>query len=214
MRLLSVLAVGFLTLNAACGGGGGDDDGGTGPGPGPQQTLNEIRPASATLNLNAGSGATIQMTALDAQGATISNPGTYSFSSRSTTIAEVNQQGAVVGISAWTTTIDVSLSRAGVTKQATVSVVVTGSLGLTATVAAGTTSNTFQPQVVAVARTGTVTWTFGSVDHNVFFSGASGAPTNIPTSNNTTASRQFNTAGNFTYDCNLHAGMTGTVIVR
>lgn len=214
MRLLGVLAVGFLTLTASCGGGGGDDDGGTGPGPGPQQTLNEIVPSVTTLTLTAGGGATIQMTARDTQGGTISNPGTFSFTSSASNIAEVNQQGAVVGISAGTARIDISLSRGGVSKTASVNVTVTGSLGLTATVAAGTTSNTFQPQVVAVARTGSVTWSFGSVEHNVFFSGASGAPSNIPNSTNTTASRTFNTAGNFTYDCNLHAGMTGTVIVR
>ncbi|MEW5915237.1 MAG: plastocyanin/azurin family copper-binding protein [Gemmatimonadota bacterium] len=212
MRLLGVLAVGFLTLTTACGGGGGDGDGG--PGPNPQQTLNEIVPSVTTLNLSAGGGATIQMTARDTEGGTISNPGTYSYTSRSTTIAEVNQQGAVVGISAGTTTIDISLSRSGVTKQATVNVIVSGTLGLTASVAAGTTSNTFQPQVVAIARTGTVTWSFGSVEHNVFFSGASGAPSNIPTTSGASISRTFNTAGNFTYDCNLHAGMTGTVIVR
>jgi plastocyanin len=67
---------------------------------------------------------------------------------------------------------------------------------------------------VAIAAGGTVTWTFGSVEHNVNFGGSGGAPSNISTSSNTTAARTFNTAGNFSYDCNLHAGMTGTVIVR
>ncbi len=211
MRLLGVLCAGSLLLTA-CGGGGGDGDGG--PGPTPQQTLNEIRPSVATLALNAGGTATIQMSALDTQGAPISNPGTYSFTSRSATIVEVNQQGAVVGIGAGTSAIDISLTRAGVTKTAVVNVTVSGTLGLSATVAAGTAANTFEPQVVAIARTGTVTWTFGSVQHNVTFSGGGGAPSNIGNSTNTTASRTFNTAGNFAYDCNLHAGMVGTVIVR
>jgi plastocyanin len=211
MRLLGAICAGSLVL-AACGGGGGDGDGG--PGPTPQQTLGEIRAAVPQVNLTAGGTHTIQMTALDTQGAPISNPGTYTFTSRAPNIVEVNTQGAVVAVAAGTTSIDISLSRAGVTKQATVSFTITGTLGLTAQVAAGTTSNTFSPQVVAIARTGTVTWSIGAVEHNVTFSGGGGAPANIPTSTNTTASRQFNTAGNFNYDCNLHAGMVGTVIVR
>ncbi|MGQ0643555.1 MAG: cupredoxin domain-containing protein [Gemmatimonadaceae bacterium] len=208
MRLLGALCAGTLLLTAC----GGSDDGG--PGPTPQQTLGEIRAGTTTLNLTAGGTSTIQMTALDTQGGTISNPGTYTFTSRSATIVEVNQQGAVVGIGAGTSAIDVSLTRGGVTKAAVVNVTVTGSLGLTAQVAAGSTSNTFQPQVVAVARTGSVSWSFGSVNHNVTFSGGGGAPANIPTVNNTSVSRTFNTAGNFPYDCTLHAGMVGTVIVR
>jgi plastocyanin len=211
MRLLGVLAVASLTLTAACGGGGGDDGG---AGPTPQQTLNEIVPSVTSLNLTAGGTATIQMTARDTQGATINNPGTYTFTSANAQVVEVDQQGAVVGIGAGTSSISISLVRNGVTKTATVNVVVTGSLGLSATVAAGSTSNTFEPRVVAIARTGTVTWTFGQVDHNVTFSGASGAPANIATTRQTSVSRTFTAAGNFTYDCNLHAGMVGTVIVR
>ncbi len=211
MRLLGVLGAGFLILTSACGGGGGDGDGG--PGPNPTQTLDRIQPSVTQLQLNAGGTATIQMTALDTQGGTIPNPGPYAFTSSAANIVEVNQQGAVVGIGAGNATINVSLTRGGVTKQANVNVTVTGTLGLSATVAAGG-SNDFQPQVVAIGRTGSVTWTFGAVTHNVNFSGTPGAPANIGNSTNTTASRQFNTAGNFPFDCNLHAGMVGTVIVR
>lgn len=210
MRLIGVLGAGILILTSGCGGGGGDDDGGNGPNP--TQTLNEIRPSVTQLNLTAGGTATITMTALDTQGGTISNPGSYQFTSSATNVVEVSQQGAVVGVSAGTGRIDISLTRSGVTKTAQVNVTVTGTLGLSANVAAGA-SNDFQPAVVAIARTGSVTWSFGAVQHNVNFSG-SGAPANIPNSTNTTASRQFNTAGNFAYDCNLHAGMVGTVIVR
>jgi plastocyanin len=154
------------------------------------------------------------MTALDTQNGTISNPGSYQFTSSATNVVEVSQQGAAVGVGAGTGRIDISLSRGGVTKTAQVNVTVTGTLGLSANVAAGA-SNDFQPQVVAIARTGTVTWSFGTVQHNVQFNGVPGSPANIPNSSpNTTVSRQFNTAGNFPYDCNLHAGMVGTVIVR
>lgn len=210
MRLFRMIGAATLLVATACGGGG--DDGG--PGPTPQQTLDRINPSVTTLALNAGGSSTIAVTALDTQGGTINNPGTFTFSSRAATIADVNAQGTVFGIAAGSTTIDISLTRAGVTKTATVAVTVTGTLGLSATVAAGTASNTFQPQVVGIARTGTVTWSFGAVEHNVIFAGVTGAPTNIGNTTNASVSRTFNTAGNFPYDCNLHAGMTGTVIVR
>ncbi len=212
MRLLGVLGVGSLLLAAACGGGGGDGGGTTNPPP--QQTLDRITPSAATLALTAGQSATITVTALNTQGGTITNPGTFTFQSGSLTVAEVTAQGVVLGIGAGSTTITISLTFGAVTRTATVAVTVTGTLPAAATVAAGTTSNTFQPQVVAIARNGSVTWSFGALEHNVTFSGATGSPANIPNATNTTATRTFATAGNFPYDCTLHAGMTGTVFVR
>ena len=213
MQLLRVLGVGLLAVAAACGGGGGSDDGGT-TNPGGQQTLNEIRPSVTSLSLTAGQSSTITVTALNTSGGTITNAGTPSFSSRSASVAEVNNQGIVFAVAAGTTTIDISLTFGGVTKTASVTVIVTGTLGATATVAAGSASNTFQPQVVGVARGGTVTWSFAALEHNVTFSGGGGAPASIPNTTNSSVSRTFGTAGNFPYDCTLHAGMTGTVIVR
>ena len=210
MRLLSVLGVGALLVASACGGGGGDDGG---AGPGPQQTLGEIRPSPTTIQLNAGQSTTITVQAINTNGGTITNAGTATFTTQSATVAEVNAQGVVFGVSAGTTSIGVSLSFGGVTKTATIPVAVTGTLGTTATVTASSAANTFNPQIVGVSRGGSVTWTFSAVEHNVTFSGG-GAPANIPNTVNASVSRTFGTAGNFPYDCSIHAGMTGTVIVR
>ena len=211
MRLFRMLGAATLVVTTACGGGGGDG----GPGPTPQQTLDRITPSVTTLALSAGATSTIAVSALDTQGAAIANPGTFSFTTSAATVADVTPQGTVIALSAGTSTIGISLSRNGVTKTATVAVTVTGgALSQAAAVAAGTASNTFQPQAVIVARTGTVTWSFGSVEHNVLFSGATGAPANIGNTTNASVSRTFNTAGNFSYDCNLHAGMSGIVYVR
>ena len=88
-------------------------------------------------------------------------------------------------------------------------------LPTTADVVAGSTANTFSPNTVTIAKGGTVTWSIGTRNHNVtFFGGSAGAPTNIPTATNTTASRTFPTAGSFPYNCTLHAGMTGIVVVQ
>jgi plastocyanin len=196
---------------AACGGGG--SDGGT-TNPPPTQTLGEIRPTPANVNLTAGQSTTINVAAINTNGGTISNAGTPTFTTQAANIAEVNAQGVVFGVSAGTTSIAISLSFGGVTKTASVPVVVTGTLGTTATVTASSASNIFQPQIVGVARGGSVTWSFSAVEHNVTFSGGGGAPANIPNTVNASVSRTFGTAGNFPYDCSIHAGMTGTVIVR
>jgi plastocyanin len=83
----------------------------------------------------------------------------------------------------------------------------------TASVTAGTDIR-FSPGEVNIVRGGTVTWTFESVPHNVFFDSTTGAPANIPAVSSTTQSRTFNTDGTFKYDCTLHSGMTGTVQVH
>ncbi len=78
-----------------------------------------------------------------------------------------------------------------------------------------TTANTFTPSNVAIGVGGTVTFAFGDVAHNVFFDNSpAGAPDAIPGTNaNMTAARTFTTAGTFEYDCHIHPGMKGKVIV-
>ncbi|HEU4630987.1 MAG TPA: plastocyanin/azurin family copper-binding protein [Gemmatimonadaceae bacterium] len=90
----------------------------------------------------------------------------------------------------------------------------TGPTGQNATVDA-TPQITFSPATVTIAAGRSVTFRFGSVPHNVFFDAASGAPADIPTpTTNASVTRTFNTAGTFTYDCHVHPGMSGTVIVQ
>lgn len=56
----------------------------------------------------------------------------------------------------------------------------------------------------------------GSVAHNVFFDGApDGAPENITGARiNQSIEVTFGTAGTFVYNCHIHAGMSGTVVVQ
>jgi len=78
-----------------------------------------------------------------------------------------------------------------------------------------TSLNTFTPANVAIGVGGTVTFTFGDVPHNVFFDNSpAGAPDPITGANaNMSMSRTFTTAGTFEYDCHIHPGMKGTVLV-
>ncbi|HEV8496966.1 MAG TPA: plastocyanin/azurin family copper-binding protein [Gemmatimonadaceae bacterium] len=87
---------------------------------------------------------------------------------------------------------------------------------VTAATVQATPSNQFTPNTVTIAVGGTVTVDFGSVAHNVFFDNApAGAPADItaPSSNKSTT-LTFNQAGTFVYDCHIHPGMHGTVVVK
>lgn len=202
--------LGLLAL-VACGGGG--DGGGVTQPPG-GTTLGSIVPSSSAISLAAGQRQTITMQAFSTANQPIQGASGYSYSSGTSTVAVVSTTGVVTGIGAGQSTITVSLTLNGVTKTATVGVTVTGTLPSTATVVAGANSDDFTPNFVAVARTGTVTWTFGERQHNVEFGNVAGAPGSIPNSTpNTSVARQFNTAGSFGYTCTLHANMNGTVLV-
>jgi len=85
---------------------------------------------------------------------------------------------------------------------------------LTATVNA-TPSLAFTPNQISLKKGGTVTFSFGSIAHNVFFDNdPAGAPTNIDGNNsNTSATRTFTTEGVYVYNCHIHPGMRGTVTV-
>ena len=73
---------------------------------------------------------------------------------------------------------------------------------------------TFNPSPLNIVAGGTATFAFGSVGHNVYFDGTTGAPANIPGVNvNTSVTRTFPTPGTYVYTCHIHPGMTGRVIV-
>lgn len=206
----SLLLAGAALLLAACGGGG---DGGGGPTtPPPTATLDNITVTPTTVTLDAGQSQTLTATGRSASGATVGGV-SFSYASSNTGVASVSSSGSVVGVAAGTATITVSGVLGSVTKTATVGVTVSGALPTAVTVVAGASTNDFTPANVAIARGGTVTWTFGALLHNVDFQGTAGAPTSIPNTANASVSRTFNSAGTFSYVCSLHSGMNGTVQV-
>ena len=77
-----------------------------------------------------------------------------------------------------------------------------------------TTANSFTPTTLTVAKGTTVTFTFQAVEHNVTFASTAGAPANIGNTASSGVQRIFASAGTFGYDCTLHSGMRGTVIVN
>lgn len=208
MRVSRQALVLSVVVSMGCGGGG--SDGPTNP-PG-NQTLGSITPSVTTLNTTAGSFTTVGITAHDTQNQVINNVSGVVWTSENPSIAEVDGSGQVFAVSAGSTQITASLTRGGITKTANVTVTVTGALPANATVQAGN-DNLFTPRVVAIARNGAVTWTFGSVAHNVTFGGQN-APASIDATASTSVPRTFTNNGTFAYQCTIHAGMNGTVYVR
>jgi plastocyanin len=78
-----------------------------------------------------------------------------------------------------------------------------------------TPSLAFDPNTVTIKVGGTVTFDFGTVAHNVWFDNQpTGAPANITGTNaNVSKSLTFTTPGTFVYNCHIHPGMHGTVMV-
>ncbi|CAN5698274.1 hypothetical protein BH23GEM1_BH23GEM1_03400 [soil metagenome] len=75
-------------------------------------------------------------------------------------------------------------------------------------------ASSFQPASVTIARNGTVTWNNTSGEtHNVTFT-TTGAPTNISDHASGSNQRTFGTIGTFNYNCTLHGGMNGSVVVQ
>ena len=72
----------------------------------------------------------------------------------------------------------------------------------------------FVPFTTTIDRGGSVVFDFPAEPHNVIFARVTGAPHDIQTTSSRRVSRKFDVAGSFDYDCTLHPGMSGVVVVR
>lgn len=205
LRLLPLVSL--LTV-VACGG----DDTGTDGG---DVTLASVTVSpTGAIALSAGARQQITAAGVGSDGRSVAGT-TFTFSSGTPAVAYVSASGNVIGLAAGMSTITVTGRANDVTRTTTVQVTVNGALSNTASVVAGASTNDFTPNLVAVNRGGAVSWTFPGIQHNVTFATAAGAPAGIGNTGGSAApvARTFATAGVFEYDCTLHAGMTGTVVV-
>lgn len=87
--------------------------------------------------------------------------------------------------------------------------------GTTTTAEVFTPGNTFSPFSITIAVGASVRFNITGVPHNVIFAKTvAGAPADINLVSNTVVSRTFATRGTFPYDCTVHNGMSGQVIVQ
>ncbi len=198
---------------SACGGGG--DGGGTQPPPPAVFTSLAIAPANPDLVLRD----TLQMTATprNQNGAPMAGlpAATFERVAGTGTAVSVSPTGRVIADQTGSSQIRASLTSGGTTHTATTSATV-AALGTSADVTVSGGGTSFSPDTVKIAVNGSVTWTFTSganSPHNVTF-GTPPAGGNIGNTTTGSATRTFTTAGRFPYQCTLHAGMNGAVVVR
>lgn len=84
----------------------------------------------------------------------------------------------------------------------------------TGTATVNTPGFSFSPFTTNINVGQSVVFDIGSEPHNVIFGKVTGAPADIPAASNRRISRTFSTAGTFPYDCTLHPGMSGVVVVH
>ena len=156
-------------------------------------------------------GSTLQLIAAARDQVGKAMTGVFTWASDATAVATVSTSGLVTGVAAGSANI--TASAGGVNGTAAITVTAAAVFPSNVDVNA-TTSNTFAPATIDVARNGTVNWIFAGVTHNVAFSGSAPTGGNIGNTANATVSRTFTVAGTFNYQCTLHGGMTGQVIVH
>ena len=72
----------------------------------------------------------------------------------------------------------------------------------------------FVPFTLNIKVGGTVIFDFPAESHNVIFAKLPGAPQDIEETVNRRIARTFNSAGGFPYDCTIHPGMSGVIVVQ
>lgn len=204
MRSTLTLALLALLALAGCSGGGS----------GPTQSGGS--PAVlASLGLSAPGnaiavGATMQLSASpkDQYGSAFQT--TLSWTSGSLFVATISAGGLVTGVAGGQAYMYL---HGGSLTDSTLVTVVTGAFPANATVYA--LANSFSPVQSDIAAGGAVQFVFPSTPHNVIFNQANGVPQDIPGEvTNQTVSRTFPVKGSFVYNCTIHPGMTGTIVVH
>jgi plastocyanin len=170
-----------------------------------------LTPTTRTLAPNATQVLTVR--AFDALNNEIPGGVTPTFVSSNTAVATVNGAGTVTALANGTTTITATAVTVDGTRTANSEITVAvQSFPNQASVTIGASS--FNPDIVDITAGGSVTWTNNSSGtlHNVTF--ATLTANNIAEHTTGSNTRSFNSAGSFAYQCTLHGGMTGTVIVH
>jgi plastocyanin len=218
MRWDRHLAVGLGVVALACGGDGG---GGTGPcTPGAATQLVKTSGDPAAWYFDNPLPAPLSVTARDANNCPV--PGVvvnWAITSGGGGVSPAQSTTGATGVATTTDSI-------GATSPQTVTATFTGlpaPVTFTATASAAPTSaavtvgnNFFNPNAAVIKTGGTVTWTWnsGGTTHDVDYdAGPMPLPASSAAQGSGTHANTITTVGRYTYHCNFHAGMNGSVRV-
>lgn len=190
---------GALVGLVAC--SGGDSSGPPGGG-----GVATVRMVANAITLFPSQSEQLSATALDASGNPVATQPAIAWASGNTAVATVSPGGLVTGVANGQTDVTATMGgRVGTTR------VTVGTAPLSVVV--DMPGNSFTPFTSTIRVTGSVDFRFPATAHNVIFKAAAGVPQDILPISNTTVRRTFNTTGTFAYDCTLHNGMAGEVVV-
>jgi plastocyanin len=133
--------------------------------------------------------------------------GPVAWSSDAPAVATVDSAGVVRAVATGTATISATVQ--GVSGSRLVTVLPSG-IGAVVTMP----GFSFVPYQVTIRAGQQVYFEFPQTPHNVIFNRKPGAPADIQETRNRSVARQFDVAGSFEYDCTLHPGMSGLVVVN
>ena len=209
MKFVYCLAAGILLL-AGCGGGGAvSSQAASDP------TLSSVSLSARLVTLTVGASQQLHAIPKDQSGLPIATGATVSYASSNAAVAAVDAAGLVAGLAPGAATITASATMDGVTQTATCEVTVEAAPPPGAGNFVSTAGFAFSPSTVTIAVSDSVTWRFVEAPHNVTFTGVTPSAGNVPTQQpGAQVTRVFPTAGTYSYECSLHSGMRGQVVVQ
>ena len=183
----------------ACGAG---DGGSVAP-----KTLVAVSVEATQATLRPGQSSQFTAKGVDAAGIEVPGAGAATWLSSATSVATVDGNGTVRAVAIGSTAIQATIR--GIAGSRLITVLPAG-----AGAVFSMPGFSFAPSQVTINRTESVFFDFPPLPHNVIFQQRAGAPGDIQETANATIPRQFNAAGTFAFDCTLHPGMNGVVVVR
>lgn len=199
----------LAVLGLGCGGGGA-----VGPEPA-KSVFSALQASPDTVAITVGGAAAVTITLLDQNDAPMSGLPAPVLTIEDTAIAAVSS-GVVTGRAEGITRLFASLTAGNVTRADTVAIVVSAAPAGGPAHPVTTVGTSFAPPSIVVGVGDSVTWEIAGATHNVTFTTAlRPAGGDIPdTPAGTTVSRTFTGPGVYAYECTIHSGMIGEVVVQ
>jgi plastocyanin len=208
----AVLLFGGIACSVGACGGGGTVDIPAAPVPG---VLTTITATIVDSPLEIGQGTSVTLDGRDGLGAVVRmGTRTVTWTSSNISIATVNNGGNIAGVGVGTVTITASVIEGGKTVSGSASLTVTGIANAPLSADVSMAPQQFIPFQTVVKVGGSVRYFFTAIDHNVIWSPRlPGSPSDILVTTNVVVSRTFPTVGVYNFECTVHPGMVGIVVV-